>query len=108
MTRREGQVGENGDEPHASSTTEDVDARRGDSCPHHLGSNPRRAWKLSEIVHESQARGWGSDSQYEDHLVLRTLSNMLKAGQVKRPKKGYYKLVPPRPGAPAQEAKEGG
>lgn len=59
-----------------------------------LDSDPRRAWKLSEIVAEFSARGWGGKSQYEDHLVLRTLSTMVKAGQVTKPQKGYYKLVP--------------
>jgi hypothetical protein len=61
-----------------------------------LEDKPGRSQKLSEIVAELERRGWSRHSQYEDHMVLRTLSTMLKAGTVKRPRKGYYKLVEPR------------
>jgi hypothetical protein len=72
-----------------------------------LEEQPRKSWKLSDLVAEMERRGWTGESKYEDHMVLRTLSTMMTANQVKRPRKGFYKLVAPTLTAAASSSSEG-
>lgn len=99
--------GSSGREPavEVASGKDDKRPTRREAATAILSSEPRRAWKLSEIVAEFDARGWGGNGEYEDHLVLRTLTDMLKRGQVKRPKKGYYKIVPTQAEVGRQEGR---
>jgi hypothetical protein len=104
-----------GDGPEAAETTNGSGPKAPDSAPptrrqailRILEEQPRKSWKLSDLVAEMERRGWTGESKYEDHMVLRTLSTMMKANQVKRPRKGFYKLVAPTATVAASSSPEG-
>ncbi len=59
-----------------------------------LGRDPFRSWTPGQLRSEMVNNGWMSAEQGDFDSLTATLSRMVAAGQIDRPRRGSYKLAP--------------
>ncbi len=59
-----------------------------------MRQKPRKTWLSQEVLDGLQAKGWISDAKTADHHARSKISEMSRKGELRRLKRGHYRLPP--------------
>ncbi|GEM_PF-2623994 len=59
-----------------------------------MRQKPRKTWLSQEVLDGLRANGWISDAKTADHHARSKISEMFRKGELRRVKRGHYRLPP--------------
>jgi hypothetical protein len=59
-----------------------------------MGEKPSRTWPASAVIRDLKKRNWLPSGEFGEHHTRSMLARMYRSNELKRPKRGHYRLPP--------------